>query len=384
MKKNFAKLGLMFIATLALTTNCAKEEIAPEKEVAPENETVISEKAVPFELTVNSTETKTSTEDAATINWVADDAINVFHAVAGSTEYGSNDKFTITAENLSAKLFTGELQDGALEAENYDWYVLYPYLKDVVTPANPSKGYIAIGSKNASTAQVQNGNDSKAHLAGEYFPLYGKAENVPAATKPSITLKQALSVVKVHVTNANEDPLTVTSVSFTGTEDIVGTYYIDFSGETPAFKASGASYVSKEAQLTVTDGTPIAKNGSADFYIAIKPFTAAAGEVLKVSVNGALKSLTLPSDVTFEPGKIKQLNITYNFDPSVDYVTLPWDYAGGTSADLNAVPGVTTSGLGSDYADTHAPCQVKFDTSGDFIQIKTDSPIGTVSVGCDK
>ena len=68
-------------------------------------------------------------------------------------------------------------------------------------------------------------------------------------------------------------------------------------------------------------------------------------------------------------------------DPNaVDYVTLDWDYAGGTAADLNAVVGVTTDGLGSDYAAQNAPYRVKFDNSGDYIQVKTDVAIGTVSV----
>ena len=72
-------------------------------------------------------------------------------------------------------------------------------------------------------------------------------------------------------------------------------------------------------------------------------------------------------------------------DPNVvNYVTLPWSYPedgnSATSAGLTGIGGVTASGLGSDYADSNAPYQIKFDTTGDYIQIKTDSAIGEVSV----
>ena len=316
MKKNFISMGLMFVAALTLTTNCAKEEVAPEEAVKP-----VVKEAVPFEFTVSSIGTKTSTTDASTINWVANDKVNVFHAVNGvePAVYGSNDEFTITSENLAAGKFTGTLTDGALDGEkSYDWYVLYPYSEYITTPANTSAGYTAIGSANKDTPQVQAGYGSKAHLAGQYFPLYGKATNVPAATKPTITLNQALAIVKVHVTNTKETPLTVTSVAFTAPQNIVGTYYINFSGATPTYTSSGADYVSKTANLTVTGGTALAKNETADFYIAIKPFTAAVDSKISIAVNGEVKTLTVTgSAVEFQPGKIKTVNYSFDADPII-------------------------------------------------------------------
>ena len=38
----------------------------------------------------------------------------------------------------------------------------------------------------------------------------------------------------------------------------------------------------------------------------------------------------------------------------IDYTTLPFAWAGGTSSALTSTAGVTASGLGSDYADTDA------------------------------
>ena len=104
MKKNFITIGMALISALFITTNCAKEEVSPI------NEETRSE-AVSFKLNVSAQETRTTTEDGATIKWDTGDAINVFHAVTGSTEYGSNDKFTL-AEGTT---FNGELKDGALD-----------------------------------------------------------------------------------------------------------------------------------------------------------------------------------------------------------------------------------------------------------------------------
>ncbi|MBQ9356610.1 MAG: chitobiase/beta-hexosaminidase C-terminal domain-containing protein [Prevotella sp.] len=64
----------------------------------------------------------------------------------------------------------------------------------------------------------------------------------------------------------------------------------------------------------------------------------------------------------------------------VDYATLPFKWEGGTSSDFNGLTGVTTSGLGSDYAASNAPYRIKFDSTGDYIQIKTDGEIYKVAV----
>lgn len=301
MKKNYLAWGLMLVASLTLT-NCAKEQVVNEP---------VTQKGVPFELTVG-VDTKTTTTDASTINWADADSLNVFHAVAGSDTYGSNDKFTFD----SGTKFTGVLKDGALTADAYDWYVLYPYNSVIVEPNNTSKGYLTVGSS-YNGSQTQKGNGNKAHLAGSNIPLYGKAASVAKDAKPTITLKQAVSVVKVHVTNKNAKPLTVTNVSFVAPEYVVGTYYIDITGENPVFTASQNStktftYASETANLTVTNGDAINQNAEADFFIAIKPFTAAAGKTLKVSVNGYEKSLDLEAAATFAPGKIKTINFSYD------------------------------------------------------------------------
>lgn len=67
--------------------------------------------------------------------------------------------------------------------------------------------------------------------------------------------------------------------------------------------------------------------------------------------------------------------------PADDYATLPFEWAGGVKDDLLAEAGVTANGLGSDYAASNAPYCVKFDTTGDYIQVKTNERPGIVTIG---
>lgn len=66
---------------------------------------------------------------------------------------------------------------------------------------------------------------------------------------------------------------------------------------------------------------------------------------------------------------------------AVDYAVLPFEWAGGASSAFNDLAGVTTSGLGSDYAASNAPYLIKFDNTDDYILVKTDSRPGKVTVG---
>lgn len=275
----------------ALTlTNCVKEKVANEP---------VAQKSVPFELAVG-VDTKTTTADGVTINWAEGDNLNIFHAEAGSTTYSKNDEFTFD----EGTNFTGSLQDGALTADAYDWYVHYPYDSHIKTPGDKTSGYSVL-----SNNQTQTGNDSKAHLAGSGMLLYGRALSVAKDTKPTITLKQANAVVRVHVTNKTEDPLTVTEVSFAAPVNIVGNFYVNFVGENAVF--SDASGAAKSATLNVSGGAAIAKDASADFYIPIKPFSVAEG-TLSVTVNGVCtKAFNVTSAVAFAEGKIKTVNVDY-------------------------------------------------------------------------
>lgn len=363
MRKSFVyAAGLMCLA-LSIT-DCQKELVDQTTPASEPN----------FELFAQPVTTKTANNGLDT-KWVANDAINVFHAEAGSTAYDSDGRFTF--KDIETGRFDGTVSKSLSADKSYDWYAFYPYSSYNKTPAGISKdtfGYTTIGG----TSQTQTGNGSRAHLAGESCPLYGIASNVASDKVPSIEMNHLTSVIKVSVTNNSGEDLTVSSVSFTGTEDIVGTYYINFAASPVAYKSSGNAYVSSTASLTVANGEALANGSSADFYIALKPFTAKAGSTLKLAVNGYEKTLTLKNDITFTAGHIKPLN--FNFDKKVlDCVTLPWsiDGTGGSSVWKNTV-GLSQKGLGSDYGDINKPYLTKLDADGDYVQVKYDSPASFV------
>ena len=325
MKRQILTLGAICAAAFTLT-NCNKEIAEPK---APETE------GIPFEIVAATADTKTE-NDGLNTKWTTGDALNVFHAEAGSTTYGTNDEFTYAG---SADKFTGKLKTALGGGNNYDWYALYPYNKLISTPTGKDKKYTLIGKKNGpDTGDTQDGNDSKAHLSGKSCPMYAVAKNVAASDVPTLTMKHLTSVVAVTVTNANDDPLTVNSVSFSAPEGtlIFGSFFINFTenGDPVYTKHTTASWTSNTSNLTVKNGTPIAKNGTATFYLAIKPFTANTGDVLKISVNGYEKTHKLTKNVEFKAGKIEAVNFNYNAAPTPGTTTVlgpKWDNVFGTS-----------------------------------------------------
>ena len=363
MRKSFVyAAGLMCLA-LSIT-DCQKELVDQTTPASEPN----------FELFAQPVTTKTANNGLDT-KWVAKDAINVFHAEAGSTLYVSDNQFTV--KDIETGRFDGTVSKSLSADKSYDWYAFYPYTSQITTPGDREVGWVTVGG----TSQTQTGNGSRAHLAGESCPLYGIASNVASDKVPSISMNHLTSVIKVSVTNNSGEDLTVSSVSFTGTEDIVGTYFINFAASPVAYKSSGNAYVSSTASLTVSNGEALANGSSADFYIALKPFTAKTGSTLKLAVNGYEKTLTLKNDITFTAGHIKKLKFDYD-KVVVDYVTLPWsiDGTGGSSIWKNTI-GLSQKGLGSDYANSNKPYLTKFDTDKDYVQIKYDSPAAKVKFG---
>lgn len=320
MKKLSLFLGMALAASLSLT-NCTEKIEGPIAPATPAG--------IPFEISADIS-TKTTIDGLAT-KWAEGDAINLFHAEAGKTDYVSDKDFTLDATR--GGVFTGNLSSALEPSKSYDWYAIYPYNKNVTTPAATNKGYIFLGqTATKGFRTIQGGNDSKSHLCGTALPLYGVAKGVASDVKPSVAMNNLASVVAVKVKNTTTEPLVVKSVSFTSTEDIVGGYFVNFTGENVVYTGSGTDFVRSTASLTVNNGEAIAPNSEAKFYIPIKPHSVKTNSILKISVNGYEKPLTLPKDVTFTAGKIKTL--AFNFDKVVvDYVTIPWteDFSGDLS-----------------------------------------------------
>lgn len=350
----------MALAASLSLTNCTDKIEGPIAPATPAG--------IPFEISADIS-TKTTNDGLAT-KWATGDAINLFHAVAGKTDYVSDNDFTLDATRVG--VFTGNLSSALDPSKSYDWYAIYPYNKALSTPANnaTTAKYFYVGGR-SDTPAVQNGNNSTSHLVERYAPLWGKAANVPSNEQPSMMMQHLASVVKVKVTNTTEKPLTVNSVAFTSTEPIVGQFYIDVTGTAVEYTTGDGLFNSSTASLTVKGATPLAKGESALYYIPIKPHTVAKDKVLKISVNGCKKSFALTKDVTFAAGSIKTLAFNY-----VDYVTIPWaeDFSGDLSLYTLVSGGSDTKTYEDNLAGGTAPELLISKQGGSFsAKVKADA-----------
>ena len=246
-------------------------------------------------------DTKTINDGMST-EWAAGDAINVFHAYAGSSAYVSDGKYTVDEVGLAKGMFTGRLADN-LDGGRYDWYAVYPY--DGAVDAGSIKAFPVT----LPSAAVQGGYDSMAHLCGGSCPLYGKAEGVYEVDMPAMVMNQMASVVRVNVTNGTDEDVAVKTISFSAEEDIAGMFSVDVTGDVPVF-TSKDDCVSRTVTLNVESDEMLASGSTSSFYMVVKPFFAAAGSELVLEVNGESREIVLSDDVEFSPGVIKTLKFT--------------------------------------------------------------------------
>ncbi len=313
--KNYFVLGMMMVATLSLS-NCAKE-------VDFQDRGKTDASGVPYELVVSSPTTKT-TIDGFNVSWNGDtDAVNVYHAEAGSTTYVNDGSFSISSADVASGRFTGTLASAPKSGKTYDWYVFYPYIEKKTSPALNNAGYATIGCS-ASGSQTQNGNNSTTHLSGEAFPLYGVTTGVAYDATPDVTMHHLASYIEFNVTNNTTKPLTVSEIEFDAPQNVVGTFYINFSNPSDIkYSPSGNNFVSNSATLSVKNGSAIPVGESAKFYIGIKPMdieaSVGAPKKITVTVNGYEKSINLTQNASFTAGKIKTIN--FNYDSLVDIFT---------------------------------------------------------------
>lgn len=296
MKKYSLLMGLM-CAALSITS-CSKDN----------TETFDKPKGYEFELYA-APQTRTEV-DGLDMKWSADDAMNVFHAPTGTTNYSSNDQFTLA--EIESGRFTGLITDTEFDPNGtYDWYAVYPYSKYMASPAESNSGsYFTVGSE-VGSAQQQTGIDNQAHISGENIPLYGTATGVTGS--PNLQMHHITTLFRINVINSGSADLNVTSITLTSaSENLIGTYYFDITGAEPVLTSSGDNYVSKTAALNVTDGI-VAPDATGSFYLATRAFTAPEGEqlTLTVTANGETveKVATLSKETTFAAGKINKLNV---------------------------------------------------------------------------
>jgi hypothetical protein len=250
--------------------------------------------------------------------WVDGDDLNVFHAVAGSNEYINDNKFTLA--NATTGLFKGNLGDkSGLSSElAYDWYVCYPYNSALDKPGYG--GSYDIGNTKNDGRQTQIGNNSTAHLSGEYLPLVGVAKGVAANEAPTLALKHVASYAKFIVKNTLNEPITVTEISLSVPgQQIAGGFYIDFTDIENISYVAKSNETAESTTLSVSGGSPIAPNDQAEFYLAVAPFTKEVGSEATITItatngNGLVGKCVKDASsaaMTFTAGKYKEVAINY-------------------------------------------------------------------------
>lgn len=284
-----------------------------------------------------STASRTSNEGINTL-WSEGDEINIFHLASGSDNYINDGRFAL-AEG-SQNCFKGNLNsEGSLiNGTTYDWFASYPYNATLTSPDGEGAKF-TIGSLTASH-QTQTGNNSSAHMAGEYMPLVGRASTVVAAKAPSLTMKNVASMAKFVIINNFDEAITIKSIEFSApNHSVVGSFSIDFS-DISDIRLTPIE-ASERALLEVANGENIAVGESAAFYMAIAPFTAALGEQITFKVNiltsqgerGVEKSHTLANKLTFSAGKTK--DITLKCGEELEVVKLPLEELPPMTSDMS-------------------------------------------------
>ena len=252
--------------------------------------------------------------------WADGDALTVFHAVAESSDFVKDAEFTLV--DAETGHFKGDLKEGATLTEAaYDWYACYPYSAAAdFTKPGVGRSFI-IGNTNNVGKQTQTGNNSMSHLAGNNLPLVGVAKGVAANESPALSMQHAASMAKFIVKNELEEPITINSIEFAApNHDITGYFFIDFTDMENISYRPDSGKTASSTKLIVSNGSPIAVGATAEFYLAVAPFTKEAGSDATITItatNGegvvgeCIKDATAAT-MTFTAGKFKDITLRYN------------------------------------------------------------------------
>ena len=258
-----------------------------------------------FSVYASIAQTKSVVSEEGALEWTAGDLINVFHGVSGESELVSDGVVFFNPRSEKPNEFLGKLGKDLKKGYTYDWYVFYPYNENLTIVDN--KAATIIGSK-AEKAQIQNGYGDKAHISGDYMPLYGTAMGVEEGKTPRAELAHLASIIELNIASCMPEPVEIAEVKVTAGEAIVGSFVVDFLKGTVT-PVEGAS--SNTAALTIKNPTMIENGQSEKFYLAVKPFVATAKDGLKITVNGSEKQISLKEDLVFAAGKTTSIDYTY-------------------------------------------------------------------------
>ena len=369
MKKYSILMGALVV--LSALVSCQKEA----EVTVPEDNTVAK---VPFVLKAQVPETKTTIDaDTWQVAWENGDIV---YAVTLDEEWGKpysqdDPQIESIAEFVCADnafTTTSTISDG-----EHTFNFLYT--------ANASQKSFHRGAATSYSLYSGQSMDAAAPTAALKIndALAGQATVVTPANFVQVPMNHLFTLMKVTLKNKTANEVTVTKFEMKAADaTLAGVFNVTF-GETPSIslKSGGKDNIT----VDITNGT-VAADGELPVYFVIAPLSNYSGEVsftvFDDEGNTYTKTNTV-SGVTFNAGEYNTATCSFKNADAVECVTLDWTYpesGAATSAGLNAIPGVTTSGLGGDYGTNQSPYCIKLDNTGDYIQVRTDQAIGSVSV----
>ena len=304
MKKHIIILLAAFAAVFAGCT----------KEIAPENNGNTVPEGSKFTITLSPV-TRT-VNDGLSTRWTEGDKVGVFHAVSGTENYVSDGAFTF----VEGQEFEGSLNETLQAGAEYDWYVVYPYDEK---STSPKAVQITIPAD-----QYQAADGSMAHLSGETCPLAGKTLGLSAGAPVSVTMNHLTTVMKLTVTNYEQNPINLSLVSFRAdgcshetetvtiingdAQTITGSFKVDITGKKMAYTQVDIGRGSGSSRPLLHLNTPktLGLNESATVYLATIPFTVANATSTTIGMNkndGGVKQSIYGKHINCKAGQIYTL-----------------------------------------------------------------------------
>ena len=340
MKKIFKISGLILAAVFALTS-CTKELESPEQ--TPE------QKGTPFEISTEIS-TKTVNSGMSTL-WNPADQLAVFYSPQNSGQYSTVRQFSMDPSEENK--FSGTIDRTAAPLGLYnDWFAVYPFNNSYISPAGKTEVTIACP---AGGSQKQDKANPTAHLAGEYFPLWGKDLNRKSDSRPVLKMHQVATLIKVNVTSSLSQSVRFCNIALqVPGKALVGAFNLDLSGS--ELKVLPVPAKTDEMAVLAFPADELASGETKSYYLAVAPFEVSPGDeiILKVGNYGKVKHVSRKQQ--FGSGKIIELNFNLDREPSV--VTIPWKESFNlqyTSLYYNSCVGVKLYEEGTAYAGGTIP-----------------------------
>lgn len=361
MKKLFT---FSLLAVIALAS-CTKQVAAPEKEQSAD----FSGKMKTITVVANLDTKTTLDSNHERLQWSTGDAVSLFN-----NQDNTNTELTYSAGDMTV----------SVPAATTEIYCHYPYYAG--NTSGPSNVSVYINNSQTQT--------NPGELNGYFYPMVAKG-TIGADDKAIVSfypVASALALNIYHTGLVGTEKVSSVKVTPTANTGFIKRQYLNLTEDGLKYNnASGSDAIT----VTLTNPLTLANTKPSDsqkfdgqIYICLakQSYTAIKFEI---TTDKGVYTITSNSTVIdcinkdFVPININ-LNKAIFEDAEPDYVTLDWTYptgaAAATRAGITAINGVTANGLGTDYGDTHSPYKIKFDDTGDYIQIKTNTSINTVSV----